>query len=110
MGGTENTSKAKALFLARLAQAEEHGLPMPFQVYFDTAGGVTLRYRTAEEVDAALAVIGGTAVHDNYTHDTEGRAWHAYGNKYGDARRSFWAFTDVQVWAAIEGPTPEVES
>lgn len=110
MEGTESTSKTRASFLANLARAGEDGMPMPFQVYFDLSGGVTLRYRTVEEVDAAVEVIGGTAIHDNHTHTDPAPDWHSYGNKYAGGLVSYWASTRVEVWAAIAGPAPAVES
>lgn len=110
MTETEKSTKTGAdvaHFYRALGRAGAVGMPMPFQVYGNGLG-MELRYRTTEDVDQALAYIGGTAVHDDYVHESP-HEWHGYGNKYGNAVMSFWSGYQVLVWAAIDGPPPERE-
>lgn len=107
MTETEKSTKTGAgvaHFFRALGRAGAEGMPMPFAVYGDEVGQ-QLRYRTTEDVDQALAYIGGTAVHDDYVHESP-HEWHGYGNKYGNAVVSYWAGCRVEVWAAIAGPPP----
>jgi hypothetical protein len=111
MTETEKSTKTGAdvaHFYRALGRAGAEAMPMPFQVYFGHGGDAQLRYRTADDVDLALAYIGGTAVHDGHVYD-EPNEWHGYGNKYGNAVVSYWAGYRVEVWAAIAGPPPAQE-
>lgn len=108
----ENTSKTQAdvaHFYRALGRAGADGLVMPFEVHFQAGGTVMLRYTTVADVDAACAFIGGRAGHDDHTHESSHRVWHSYGTRYGGGATD-WSGWPVEVWAAVDGPAPEVES
>lgn len=117
MEANENTSKTQgdvAHFYRALGRAGADGMVMPFEVHFQAGGAVMLRYKTVEEVDAAVAHIGGRAGHATHTYRDRNpnprRQWHSYGTGYGGGERATWAGWPVEVWAAVDGPAPKVES
>jgi hypothetical protein len=109
MDSTENTSKTDAhiaAFYRALGRANDD-MPMPFEVHFQAGGRVMLRYRTVQEVDAAVAHVGGRAGHATHTHrEGSERRWHSYGTSYGGGEHATWAGWPVEVWAAVDGPAP----
>jgi hypothetical protein len=112
MEGTENTSKTAAdvaHFYRALGRAGADGMVMPFEVHFQAGGRVMLRYSTVEEVDAAVAHVGGRAGHASHTYKEGGaaRRWHSYGTGYGGGEHATWAGWPVEVWAAVDGPAPK---
>lgn len=109
MSESENTSKTQAdiaIFYLALGQAV-HEMPMPFEVHFQAGGTVLLRYRTVEDVDAAVAYVGGRAGHDDHAHQDEHRTWHSYGSRHGGGQVADWSGWPVEVWAAVDGPPPK---
>lgn len=114
MGDTQNTSKTQAdvaHFYRALGSAGADGMVMPFEVHFQAGGKVMLRYTTVEDVDAAVAYIGGSAGHAGHTHKDghphPRRQWHSYGTSYGGGRGTEWSGWPIEVWAAVDGPAPK---
>lgn len=112
MTETEKSTRSQAdvaHFYRALGRAGSDGMVMPFEVHFQAGDRVMLRYRTVEDVDAALAHIGGRAGHENHTHRQGAtRTWHSYGTGHGGGHGTDWSGWPVEVWAAVDGPAPVV--
>lgn len=116
MNETEKSTKTGAdvaHFYRALGDAAAD-MAMPFEVHFQAGGKVMLRYSTVEDVDAAVAHIGGRAGHGTHTYrdsyPNPSRQWHSYGTAHGDGHGTDWSGWPVEVWAAVDGPAPEPES
>jgi hypothetical protein len=111
MSDQENTTKTGAdvaHFYRALGRAGADGMPMPFQVYqMPDNATMQLRYRTAEDVDAAAELVGGKAVHDTYTHHRADGVWHQYGTDNRGGLSGYWSGWRVEIWTAVDGPAPE---